>query len=122
MNSFKIYTSYKALFLQLNAFEVKKLMKLMLDYVDFGIVGKCRSRRLKTSFETLRRLHDNEIQKEKKQKQNAGLIGARKRWKGNIKKKNSSAMNKNSSAIKENGTAIKKYSSAINKNSSVIKG
>lgn len=112
MNSFKIYTSYKALFLQLNAFEVKKLMKLMLDYVDFGIIGKCRSGRLKTSFETLRRIHDNEVQKEKKQKQNAGRMGAKKRWNNN-KRRYSSAINKNSSAMKENSTAIKNYSSAI---------
>lgn len=112
MNSFKIYTSYKALFLQLNAFEVKKLMKLMLDYVDFGLVGNCRQGRLKTAFETLRRLHDNEVEKQKKQKQNAGRIGAKKRWNNN-KRRHSSAINKNGSAIKENSTVIKNYSGAI---------
>ena len=113
MNSFKIYTSYKALFLQLNAFEIKKLMKLMLDYVDFGTIGKCRGGRLKTAFETLRRIHDNETEKEKKQKQNAGRMGAKKRWNNN-KRRYSGAINKNGSAMKENSTAIKKYSSAIN--------
>ena len=113
MNSFKIYTSYKALFLQLNAFEVKKLMKLMLDYVDFGTIGKCRGGRLKTAFETLRRIHDNETEKEKKQKQNAGRMGAKKRWNNN-KRHHSSAINKNGSAIKENGSAIKKNNTAIN--------
>ncbi len=107
MKYFKIYVSYKTLFQQLNAFEVKKLVCFMLDYVDSGTIPEIHGKRLRAAFEALKRLHDDELQKEREKKRSAGQKGAKRRW-------NSNAINKNSSAIKENGTAIKKNSSAIN--------
>lgn len=105
MDCFKIYVSYRPLFLQLNAFEVKKLVRLMLDYAETGEAGKIRGKRLRAAFEALRRLHDDELQREREKKRFAGRNGARKRW-------NSNAMRKNSSAMKENGAAIKRDGSA----------
>ena len=105
MECFKIYVSYRSLFQQLNAFDVKKLVRLMLDYADSGETGKIRGKKLRAAFEALRRLHDDELQKERARKSFAGRKGARKRWNGNATRKNSSAM-------KENGTAIKKDCSA----------
>lgn len=105
MECFKIYVSYRPLFLQLNAFEVKKLVRLMLDYADSGETGKIRGKKLRAAFEALRRLHDDELQREREKKRFAGQKGARKRWNGN-------AIRKNSSAMKENGTVIKKDDSA----------
>lgn len=114
MKYIKLYTSYRDLFRKLNAFALKNVILLLLDYVETGNVPEIRSKKRAAAFNALKQIHDGEIIKERSRRAAAGREGARRRWRN---RNNGNAINNYGGAIKGDGRAIKNNSSAIFKDS-----